>query len=92
MIAERISSHVQRAVLARARQEIFVSASIGIALSGSSAEDAEDLIRDADSAMYRAKDRGRGQYEVFDELMHAQMLGRLRTREGPARGAASATS
>jgi EAL domain-containing protein (putative c-di-GMP-specific phosphodiesterase class I) len=31
--------------------------------------------------MYRAKDRGRGQYEVFDELMHAQMLGRLRTEK-----------
>src|SRR5262249_31126355 len=61
--------------------ENFVTASIGIALSGDAPEEAEDLIRGADSAMYRAKDHGRGRYEVFDELMHARMLGRLRTEK-----------
>ncbi|MGZ4253699.1 MAG: sensor domain-containing protein [Solirubrobacteraceae bacterium] len=80
VIAERISSTFNEP-FSLELGENFVSASIGIALSGSSPEDAEDLIRGADSAMYRAKDRGRGQYEVFDELMHAQMLGRLRTEK-----------
>jgi len=80
VIAERISSTFNES-FSLELGEVFVSASIGIALSGSSPEDAEDLIRGADSAMYRAKDRGRGQYEVFDELMHAQMLGRLRTEK-----------
>ena len=80
VIAERISSTFNEP-FSLELGENFVSASIGIALSGTSPEDAEDLIRGADSAMYRAKDRGRGQYEVFDELMHAQMLGRLRTEK-----------
>ncbi|MGZ4181950.1 MAG: sensor domain-containing protein [Solirubrobacteraceae bacterium] len=80
VIAERISSTFNEPFSLELGDN-FVSASIGIALSGSSPEDAEDLIRGADSAMYRAKDRGRGQYEVFDELMHAQMLGRLRTEK-----------
>ena len=80
VIAERISSTFNEP-FSLELGENFVSASIGIALSGNSPEDAEDLIRGADSAMYRAKDRGRGQYEVFDELMHAQMLGRLRTEK-----------
>jgi EAL domain-containing protein (putative c-di-GMP-specific phosphodiesterase class I) len=80
VIAERISSTFNEC-FSLELGEVFVSASIGIALSGSSPEDAEDLIRGADSAMYRAKDRGRGQYEVFDELMHARMLGRLRTEK-----------
>jgi diguanylate cyclase (GGDEF)-like protein/PAS domain S-box-containing protein len=80
VIAERISSTFNEP-FSLELGEVFVSASTGIALSGSSPEDAEDLIRGADSAMYRAKDRGRGQYEVFDELMHAQMLGRLRTEK-----------
>ena len=80
VIAERISSTFNEP-FSLELGENFVSASIGIALSGTSPEDAEDLIRGADSAMYRAKDRGRGHYEVFDELMHAQMLGRLRTEK-----------
>jgi diguanylate cyclase (GGDEF)-like protein/PAS domain S-box-containing protein len=59
--------------------EHFVTASMGIAISQGERQDAQDLIRDADAAMNRAKERGRGQYEVFNELMHAQLLGRLRT-------------
>jgi diguanylate cyclase (GGDEF)-like protein len=58
--------------------EQFMSASTGIAISRGG-EGAEDLVRDADAAMRRAKERGRGHYEVFDEVMHAKMLGRLQT-------------
>jgi diguanylate cyclase (GGDEF)-like protein/PAS domain S-box-containing protein len=57
--------------------EIAASASIGVALStGADAPDA--LLRNADSAMYRAKALGRGRYEMFDEGMHASALEQLR--------------
>jgi diguanylate cyclase (GGDEF)-like protein/PAS domain S-box-containing protein len=50
--------------------EIFTTASIGIALSVTGYERPHDVLRDADIAMYRAKSRGRGIHEVFDKTMH----------------------
>ena len=52
--------------------EVFTSASIGIALSASGYQAADDLLRDADIAMYRAKALGKARYEVFDTQMHAR--------------------
>ena len=60
------------------RREQFVSASLGIALPRQAAPTAEDLIRDADAAMYRAKQRGRTRLEVFDEHMRVSSLIRMR--------------
>jgi diguanylate cyclase (GGDEF)-like protein/PAS domain S-box-containing protein len=62
--------------------EHFVSASIGIAVArpaGREPVDAELLIRDADAAMYRAKERGRGRSEMFDAEMRARAVRRLET-------------
>jgi diguanylate cyclase (GGDEF)-like protein len=56
--------------------EVFVTASMGIALSGGY-DRPEDLLRDADTAMYRAKSRGSGGYELFDRDVQAQALARL---------------
>ncbi len=56
--------------------ELFVSASIGISLSGDGLG-AEDLIRNADIAMYEAKRRGRARSAVFDETMHQRVVERL---------------
>jgi len=50
--------------------EIFISASIGIALSASGHKRPEDMLRDADIAMYRAKATGKAQYQIFDRAMH----------------------
>jgi EAL domain-containing protein (putative c-di-GMP-specific phosphodiesterase class I) len=55
-----------------------MSASIGIAFSGNHCETAEEIVRNADIAMYRAKARGKAQYVVFDESMHTLAATRLR--------------
>lgn len=57
--------------------DVFTSASVGIALSTMSYESAEEILRDADTAMYRAKAQGKGTYEVFDKLMHARAISLL---------------
>ncbi|HYE72646.1 MAG TPA: bifunctional diguanylate cyclase/phosphodiesterase, partial [Blastocatellia bacterium] len=56
-------------------REILASASIGIALSQEVYESADDFMRDADTAMYHAKNRGRGRIELFDSDMHARISG-----------------
>ncbi len=57
--------------------EVFTTASIGIALSNTRYETAEDVLRDADTAMYRAKADGKARYEVFDMVMHARVVALL---------------
>jgi len=53
---------------------IFASASIGIATSDTSSQGPEHLLRDADTAMYRAKSRGKARFEVFDADMHQHAM------------------
>ncbi len=57
--------------------EVFVSASIGISHSLIPYNSPEDFIRNADTAMYRAKDKGRGCYELFDLDMQAKESARV---------------
>ncbi|MEA2308906.1 MAG: hypothetical protein QOI65_1192, partial [Thermoleophilaceae bacterium] len=64
----------------------FLTASIGVALATGRYEGPDELMRDADAAMYRAKDRGRAQSEVFDDAMRNRAIGRLRM-ENALRGA-----
>jgi len=78
-IAERIASALD-APFGVGEEEVFVRTSVGIALaSGSSQSRPEAVIRDADAAMYRAKERGGGVYEVFDDGMRERALRRLET-------------
>jgi len=59
-------------------QEVVVTLSIGIALSTASCTNGEDLLRDAEIAMYRAKQAGKARCELFDPAMHAAAVKRLR--------------
>ncbi|HEX9459572.1 MAG TPA: EAL domain-containing protein [Thermoanaerobaculia bacterium] len=71
--AVRTAERIQEALRVPFRvgeNEIFTTASIGIALSVTGYERPHDVLRDADIAMYRAKSRGRGIHEVFDKTMH----------------------
>ncbi len=76
-MAERIAAVFARPFVLDSNEH-FVTTSIGIALA-TGGEQSQDLIRDADAAMYRAKERGRARYELFDELMRARAIARLRT-------------
>jgi diguanylate cyclase (GGDEF)-like protein/PAS domain S-box-containing protein len=75
-LAERISAGLTTP-FAVAGQEIVVSASIGIALTGSRTRRADSLLFDADAALQRAKQRGGGIYELFDQAVRAQLIERL---------------
>lgn len=77
-VAERLLEVIHRP-FTLAGDEVFLSASIGIALAGGLNERPESLLRDADAAMYRAKDRGKGRWELFDEAMRANARQRLET-------------
>ncbi len=57
-----------------AGKELFTSASIGIAMIGPQYKRPEELLRDADVAMYRAKNKGRNRYEIFDEALRHEAL------------------
>src|SRR5882724_7662455 len=60
-----------------AGKEVFTSVSIGIALSNVVYEQPEEILRDADTAMYRAKSLGKARYEIFDADMRASVMARL---------------
>jgi diguanylate cyclase (GGDEF)-like protein len=57
--------------------EVFTTVSIGIALSTEVYHRPEEILRDADTAMYRAKQLGKARYEVFDQAMRARAMDRL---------------
>jgi len=75
-VADRIKDALQ-APFAVAGQALFVSASIGITLSDGQHVGPNDLMRQADAAMYKAKEHGRACYQVFDASKDAQVMTRL---------------
>ncbi|MEO6800758.1 MAG: EAL domain-containing protein [Rhodanobacter sp.] len=76
LIAERIISELQ-APFRLGTKEIFTSASIGIALSAPHYRQPEELLRDADAAMYNAKDGGRHRAAMFDDRLRREALSLL---------------
>ena len=75
-VAERIQERL-RSPFAIQGHNVFTSVSIGITFGGGDIQRAEDLLRDADTAMYRAKELGPARYQIFDEHMHAHALSLL---------------
>jgi diguanylate cyclase (GGDEF)-like protein/PAS domain S-box-containing protein len=63
-------------------REVFIGASLGIAVTNGGAVDADELIRNADTAMYAAKAAGRGRSEIFQPAMHLRALERFEVQAG----------
>lgn len=72
-VVERIQAKLQAPMTLKGHT-MFTSASIGIALSHPNYQRGQDILRDADNAMYRAKAKGQSNYEIFDPEMHAVAL------------------
>lgn len=87
-IAERIGRSISEPISLEAG-EVVVTTSIGIAAARGIGDRPEVLLRDADAAVYRAKERGRDRFEFFDQRMRARLLRRSR-RESELRHAIDA--
>jgi diguanylate cyclase (GGDEF)-like protein/PAS domain S-box-containing protein len=72
-IAERVQYELS-VPFSLSGREVFTTVSIGIALSSHDYERPEDILRDADTAMYRAKSLGKARHETFDSGMHSQAI------------------
>jgi len=59
-------------------QEVYTTMSIGIALSGDYVDQAADMLRDAETAMHRAKAQGKARHEIFGRDMHGELMSRLK--------------
>ncbi len=75
-VAERIANDLAVPFVVGG-QELFPTASIGIALYNPTYQNPEEMLRDADTAMYSAKAVGKGRYEIFDANMRANTIARL---------------
>ena len=75
-VAQRIQDELSQPFMLD-KNSASATASIGIALSSSGYDRADDILRDADIAMYRAKENGKARYELFDQGMHARAVSRL---------------
>jgi PAS domain S-box-containing protein len=76
-VAERIQERLSIPFIVEG-QEVVTTASIGIAFCATSYSNSEELVRDAEIAMYRAKREGKARCQVFDSAMHAFAVKRLR--------------
>jgi diguanylate cyclase (GGDEF)-like protein/PAS domain S-box-containing protein len=77
-VAQRVIEEVSRPFCI-AGKEIFVTASVGITLGGDGdhGDNSDEMLRNADAAMYRAKSQGKGCYRVFEAAMHSAAVERL---------------
>ena len=75
-VADRVMSVLQ-APFAQGGKELFVHASIGVAVVTARGQTSEELLRNADVSMYMAKRKGKNRIEVFEPSMHAAALARL---------------
>ena len=76
LLGERILAEMIRPIHVAGR-EVVVSASVGVAICAYGAEPAEQLLREADTALYAAKNRGRARMARFSEELHARIVRRV---------------
>lgn len=76
VVAERIQQALTRP-FNLIGHEVYITASIGITMSNGNYTDPENVLRDADTAMYRAKERGKARFELFDSTMHSHAVALL---------------
>jgi diguanylate cyclase (GGDEF)-like protein len=75
-VADRLTGELQQPFVVEGR-EVVITVSIGIAMSTARRMTPEDILRDADLAMYHAKGKGKARYEVFDKSMNAPAKERM---------------
>jgi diguanylate cyclase (GGDEF)-like protein len=75
-VAEQLQTRLKQPYIIEG-STVFVSASIGVTFSRGLEASAQELLRDADTAMYRAKMKGRARHEVFHHRMHTQAVEKL---------------
>jgi len=80
LVAQRVQSWPQSPIRFDA-STVPIQGSMGVATTSGSSFDAEELLRNADLAMYAAKSKGKGSYEVFRDSMHADVVERERREE-----------
>jgi diguanylate cyclase (GGDEF)-like protein len=80
-VAERVAAEIRRPFVLDGRRR-FLSASIGIAIADDVDASAEELLRDADAAMYQAKEHGKAQVEFFDRTVRSRAVERLELEAG----------
>ena len=85
MVAERLVAAVSNPFELEGR-EVVVTVSVGVVMADARYQRAEDMVRDADTAMYRAKDRGKARCEIFDTLDARGGGGAAAHRVGSAAG------
>jgi diguanylate cyclase (GGDEF)-like protein len=86
-VAERLIASLAAPIIVKGHQ-VRITTSVGITVTHGTATDPEELVREADLAMYRAKTDRRGGFEIFDAAMHARAVERLTVEQelGPAMG------
>ena len=84
-VAERLQQDLKRPFMIGGK-EVFAPSSFGVVIDTADYDYPEDIIRDADSAMYHAKEKGRAQFKVFDKKLHEKAL-HLLQRETDLRNA-----
>ena len=73
IVAERLQKELKRPFIVNTK-EVFAPASFGVMLNTQDYDLPENIIRDADAAMYHAKEKGRAQFKVFDKKLHEKAL------------------